>query len=100
MHRSAAVGEWPYDGTAPTRVLVVRLDFDFWYELAKADGTLEPDEQPVMNADGHAYYVRYRPGWSEGERFWPDSGGFLNLTEAKQEAEATLPGPGRWRDAT
>jgi hypothetical protein len=87
-----------YDGVVPVTVHVVMLDYDFWYAVGQADGDLEADESPQLNADGHLYYVRYRPGWPDGERtFWPDSEGFETLEEAAAAAESAVPGPIRWR---
>ena len=64
-----ATGSWVYDGIAESPVWIVRADFDFWYELAAADGELEPGETPQLNDDGVTYYVAFRePG--DG-RFWP-----------------------------
>lgn len=97
VHEVVAIGEWMYDGSAPTVVRVVRTDYDFWFALGEADDQLEPGERPTLNADGHAFYVRHKPGWSEGEPFWPDSQGFMTLDEARREAEATLPGGVQWR---
>jgi hypothetical protein len=57
-----AVGEWLYDGTVPTLVRVVRLDYDFWYAVGDADGDLQAGERPVLNAEGFCYYVRHKPG--------------------------------------
>lgn len=63
-----AVGEWLYNGTVPTVVRVVRLDYDFWYAIGEADGDLQADERPRLNGEGHAYYIRLQPGWSEAIR--------------------------------
>jgi hypothetical protein len=92
-----AVGEWLYDGAVPTPVRVVRLDYDFWYAVGKADGELAPDERPCLNGEGSAYYIRLKPGWSEGEPFWPGGQGYMSLDEAKRAAEQQVPGAVRWR---
>ncbi len=92
-----AVGVWLYDGMVPMSVSVVRLDYDFWHEVAQADGDLAPDERPTLNGDGYAYYIRLKPGWSEGKPFWPDSQGYMTLDEAKRAAEQQVPEPLRWR---
>jgi hypothetical protein len=85
-----------YDGTVPTPVRVVELDYDFWYVIAEADDELEPGEHPQLNDDGRLYYVRYRPGWSERQDFWPDSVGFERLEDAVAAAEAAVPGVVTW----
>lgn len=97
MEKVVAVGEWLYDGNVPTRVLVVQTDYDFWYAIGEADGELTPDEAPALNDEGHSYYVRYKPGWSEGQPFWPDSHGHGNVESAKATAEAGVPSVITWR---
>lgn len=81
----------------PTLVRVVRLDHDFWYAVAGADGALAAGETPHLDPEGRAYYVRFTPGWHQGTPFWPDSGGYLTLDEAKRHAESRVPAPVRWR---
>jgi hypothetical protein len=92
-----ATGEWLYDGTAPTLVRIVQLDYDFWYAVGEADGELGPDEVPALNDQGFLYYVRHKPGWSQGEPFWPDGHGFRTPEDAKAAAEASVAGPIHWR---
>jgi hypothetical protein len=92
-----ATGVWLYDDAVPTTVRVVMLDYDFWYELAAADGGLEPGELPELNEAGRLYYVRHRPGWPGRGPFWPDSTGFHTLAEAIAAAEAAVPNPIVWR---
>jgi hypothetical protein len=93
-----ATGSWNYDGTVPTEVRIVRLDFDFWHAIGVADGDLADGEVPDLNADGHIYYVRFKPGqWSKSSPFWPDSIGFHTVDAAKAHAESKVPGPIAWR---
>jgi hypothetical protein len=93
-----ASGTWKYDGTVPTEVRIVRLDFDFWYAIGEADDALEAGEVPTLNADGHLFYVRFKPGeWSASAPFWPDSSGFDTIEAAKQHAESQVQGPIVWR---
>jgi hypothetical protein len=94
--RVVASGLWLYDGITPIPVRVVELDYDFWYVVAEADGELEHGEHPLLNDNGRLYYVRYRPGWSEGQDFWPDSVGFQRLEDAVAAAEAGVPGVVTW----
>lgn len=100
VEQVVAVGEWLYDGTAPTPVFVVLLDYDFWHAVGEADGDLAPDERPSLNSDGHAYYFRFKPGWSEGEPFWPDGQGYRTTDDAKRAAEQQVVGGVRWRKAS
>jgi hypothetical protein len=90
-----ATGTWLYDGTTRMPVEIVRLDYDFWHAVGKADGELEPGEEPRTNADGHLYYVRYSKVSTEAS-FWPDSIGHFSAEEAKQAAESHLPSPVTW----
>jgi hypothetical protein len=90
-----AVGTWVYDGAVTMPVRVVRLDRDYWYDVAAADGGLEPGERPDLNADGHRYYVYFREN-PEPHSF-PDDGGEHTLEAAKAAAERRLPSPVTWR---
>ncbi len=97
METVVATGWWMYDGVVPIPVRVVMLDYDFWYAVGEADGDLEDDEVPQLNAAGRLYYVRHRPGWPERDQpFWPDSPGFPTVAEAVAAAEAAVTGPVRW----
>jgi hypothetical protein len=97
-HVVIATGQWLYDGTTPTTVRIVRLDYDFWYAVGEADGDLDADEVPRLNADGYLYYVRHRPGWLDHEDgFWPDSQGFSSPEEAVAAAEAAVPTTVAWK---
>ena len=62
-------GSWLYDDTVEMPVDVVALDYDWWYELAKADGQLEESEVPeALGSDGFLYYARFQ---RSGERNEP-----------------------------
>ena len=89
-------GEWLYDGTVRMPVHVVRMSYDYWYELAKVDGQLEPDEQPNLNADGFRFDLLFREE-SEPPRH-PHGFGGLSVDEAKRRAEQVLPSPVRWQE--
>jgi hypothetical protein len=94
-----ATGVWLYDDVAPMAVRVVMLDFDFWHQVAAADGDLERGEAPELNDEGRLYYVRHRPGWPDGDQpFWPDSQGFYALADAIAFAESAVPGPVVWQE--
>ena len=97
METVVVEGTWLYSGIVPTQVRVVRLDYDFWFAIGQADDDLAPGETPGLNVEGHLYYVRHKPGWSEGQPFWPDSPGYLTVPEAKAAAEAMLHVAVEWR---
>jgi hypothetical protein len=92
-----ATGEWLYDDSVPMVVRIVKLDYDFWFAIGEADGKLEEREQPTLNGDGVLFYVRHRPGWMEGDAFWPDSEGFASQEEAQAAAEGSLPSAVEWK---
>jgi hypothetical protein len=96
MEKVVAIGEWLYGGSTPAPVRVVQLDYDFWYEIAAANGELGDGERPELNDKGYLFYVRFTPGWEEGEPFWPDSLVADSIEAAKQEAEARVQSPIAW----
>ena len=89
-----ATGTWIYGGTAESPAWIVRADFDFWYEVAAADGELEAGENPDLNEDRVSYYVAFRQ--PKGDSFWPDGGGFSSREEAQRDAERRVPTPIQW----
>lgn len=88
-------GEWLYDGCVPEPAYVVKLDYDFWYEIAKADGVLEPDEEPELGDEGVLYYICFKSD-PEEHPGWVDSQGFKTPTEAMTWAESQVPGGITW----
>jgi len=54
-----ARGTWTYGGIAPMPVFIIETDYDFWFEIAKADGDLEPGEQPDLNAEAACTTCRF-----------------------------------------
>lgn len=87
-------GSWLYDEQVYLPVDIVSLDFDFWYEIAKADDQLEPCEMPQPGGpDGVLYYVRFRQAGSHDQQTWVDSGGHQTIEEAVRIAETTAPSP-------
>jgi hypothetical protein len=90
-------GWWLYDGIVERRVDVVGLPYDFFFELAKADGQLEPDEV-ALDPDVHGllYYVRFRYAGETTTPTWPDSGGKTDVEAAMREAESRVPSAVRW----
>ncbi len=92
-----ARGIWLYGGTVETPVDVVALDYDWHYELGKADGQLEPGEEPER-ADhaGLLYYARFRYALNLSEPTWVDSPACQTIEEAMQCAESKVVGGIRW----
>ena len=90
-------GEWLYDESVYKPAYIVKLDYDFWYEMGKADGDLEPDETPELNEEGFLYYVCFK---SDPETIpgWVDSPGFKTIEKACDWAESQVPGTLSWDD--
>ena len=90
-------GKWLYDTTTFKPVDIVSLNYDFWYELGKADDQLEPDDEPqTMNPEGVLYYYRYRHAGELTTPTWPDSAGYSDLEQAMRAAQELLPSEIQW----
>ncbi|MFI6101175.1 hypothetical protein ACIA8G_37000 [Lentzea sp. NPDC051213] len=90
-----ARGTWLYAHTRPMPVAIVRLDYDYWYEFAKAANDLEIGDVPRVDAEGHAYYVSYS-NVRDGDTFRPDSVTHLSHGDARADAEARAPSLITW----
>ena len=94
-------GFWLYDGDVKTPVDIVALDYDWWYELAKADGQLDDGELPKSpDADGFLYYARFRNAGQLEEPTWVDSFGHTTSAKAMDAAQEKVVGPITWNDLT
>lgn len=71
------------------------MNKDYWYDLAKADGVLDPEEKPQLNAEGFLYYVRFG---EDGESPFPISQGFKSFKDAVRWAENKAPSPISWNE--
>ncbi|GAB3032733.1 hypothetical protein GCM10027285_14400 [Oleiagrimonas citrea] len=88
----AQTGKWLYGDTVFLPVDIIALDYDFWYEIGKADDQLEPDETPQqMGSDGYLYYVRFRRAGHLEAPTWVDSGGYVCIQDAMTYAESRVP---------
>ncbi len=88
-------GTWLYDGSVETGVHIVSLSFDFWHDLAMADGLADPDEKPELNENDVAHYVFFGDP-PVALPVWPDSVGFLTIDEAIEAAQARVPSEITW----
>ena len=94
----AAQGKWRYDASVEQPVDIVGLTFDYWYELAVADESLEPGEAPTpLGPNGMLYYVRFRRAGDLTTPTWVDSAGYATVAEAKSSAEASAPTTIGWQ---
>ncbi|MEV0465664.1 hypothetical protein AB0I30_29800 [Nocardia tengchongensis] len=91
-----ATGSWLYDDVVLMPVFVVRLDYDFWYEVAQEEDTLEAGEEPFLDSAGYAYYASFK-GLRSDAPFWPDSGPHRSADEARIAAELKVPSPITWQ---
>lgn len=85
-------GRWIYAEAANRPVDIVGLPYDFWFELAKADDQLDPDETPTKpGQDGPLFYVRFTHAGETSTPTWPDSNGYPTLDAAIVAAEGRVP---------
>lgn len=92
-------GRWLYDDGVERTVDIVALDYDWWHELAKADGTLEDGEvAEAPGMDGFLYYARFQRAGDDHEPTWVDSNGHKTCEEAMQSAEKKVVGRIIWKD--
>ena len=99
MHKAekdvVAKGTWLYDGTTLQPVFIVRLNYDFWYELGKDENALEDGEESCLNENGFRYYVSFQGIRVDGS-FWPDSLGDMTIEAAKATAQSKVPSAVSW----
>jgi hypothetical protein len=94
--RIVGEGRWRYSGAVEKPVYVIEQNYDYWFEMEKADGKLATDEKPDLNWDGLLYYISFQP--PEGAPPWSvDSVGCKTIAEAKAWAVEKASGPIRWR---
>ena len=90
-------GEWLYDGSVRMPVDVVALDFDWSFELCRADDEHDEYEEPQpLGADGLLYYVRFQRAGQTATPTWVDSQAHTTVDEAMATAQAKAPSPISW----
>ncbi len=90
-------GSWVYAGEVAMPVDIVGLPYDFWYELARSDDQLEPDETArPLGDDELLYYFRFRHAGDTVEPTWPDSAAYDTIDVAMREAQAIAPSHITW----
>lgn len=94
-HRVVRSGTWLYDGTVKRPIYIVELDYDFWFEMCKGDGFLEPGEKPELNADGFLYYVCF---WKVPKKppIQVDSVGHDSIHQTSEYAQSKVPTQISW----
>ena len=63
-------GRCMWRGDTHIGVHLIRIPYDYWYELGKADGNLEPGAHPELGNDGFGYYIV----WGDDPLGWKISG--------------------------
>lgn len=92
-------GTWLYDGTLEQPVDVVALNFDWWHELASADGLLEEGETPLpLGPTGFLYYARFQHAGDSSAPTSVDTPGHRTLAAAMEAAERKVAGGIAWQD--
>ena len=90
-------GTWLYDSVEKS-VDVVGLNYDWWYELSKADNLLGKDDAPLcLGKEGYLYYARFRHAGEHIEPTWVDTDGYQTLLDAMQAAEKKVEGGIKWQ---
>ncbi|MBK7951771.1 MAG: hypothetical protein IPK00_24155 [Deltaproteobacteria bacterium] len=91
-------GTWLYDGSVDMPVDIIGLDYDFWYQIGKADDQLEPGEEPeALSPEGFLYYVRFRLAGDPTEPTWVDSPGRSSVDAAMRDAQGKAPSAISWK---
>ena len=97
--RIAARGTWLYDDEVEKPVDVIALDYDWWYSLAEADGTLDDTEKPAeLGPDGYLYYVRFKRAGESTVPTWVDTAGYPTVVGAIRAAEEQLGREIKWEN--
>ena len=95
--REVKTGYWLYDKETPMTVKIFVLNYDYYYELAKADDMLDKDEKPELNKWGETYMIK----WGGGDFFDNDLVtmyfGGLDLETAIKIAEDKITGLIIWK---
>jgi len=86
-------GTWLYDNVLERSVRILRLNYDYWFDLAQTDGLLDDGEEARLNEHGFLYYVRFG---EDGESPFPMSEGFTSCEDAMRWAENRAPCPILW----
>ncbi|MGN6420771.1 MAG: hypothetical protein ACTHMC_24885 [Pseudobacter sp.] len=88
-------GQWIYGEITPMLVQIFAINYDYYYEINKADGFLDKEDKPKLNELGEQYFI----AWHENDFFsWSgtiDYGG-ISLEEAKQGAQMLVQDRIKW----
>jgi uncharacterized membrane protein YkoI len=83
--RECCFGFWLYDGLIKYGVKIEALNYDYWYELEKSDGSDVLDEDPVLNSDGETFMIVWM-NVNMSKKISDSYAGAVSLEEAKKIA--------------
>jgi hypothetical protein len=96
--KEVKTGEWLYDNQTPMTVKIFVLNFDYNYEIAKADGQLDEGEKPELNEEGEIYMIKWGSGdFFDNDLVTKDWGGF-DLNAAIKKAQTKVNSKINWKD--
>jgi hypothetical protein len=96
--KEVKTGKWVYDNEVTLIVKIFRLNYDYYYEIAKADDRLESNEEPNLNKNGESYMIKWGEGeFSDKDLVTRDWGG-LTLESAIKKAESKIKTDIKWDD--
>ncbi len=57
--REVKRGYWYYDEILKKGVAIIAINYDYWYEIDKADGFDVTDQHPVLNENGESFLIEW-----------------------------------------
>ena len=77
---------------------IVALDYDWSFELCRADDDDHEHEEPQpLGPDGFLYYVRFQRAGQTTTPTWVDSSGQSTIEAAMKTAHSRVPSAITWR---
>jgi hypothetical protein len=92
--REICRGRWLYDGVQAKGVIVVAINYDYWYELGELDGFNLPEQTPVLNEQGEIYLLNWTDASFANQE--SHSVGRLDLDETRALACSIVSQPIQW----
>lgn len=89
-------GYWLYDGLIKKGVIINAINYDYWFEMEKANGFDMTDEEPELNENGEMYIIYWTDDLFKTIRSNTD--GTLELQSTIDKAEAIVEQKINWLD--
>ncbi|GJM60746.1 hypothetical protein [Persicobacter diffluens] len=89
-------GSWLYDNLVKQTVQIFALNYDYYYEIAKADNQIEPNEKPELNENGESFMIKWGNGEFSVKDLCAKEYGGLDLDSAIEKAERKVQGKIDW----